>query len=78
MTQEKIKNLEKNETARRLMNFLPNELGINLSSVKDIIINRQEDGQIKTIEIIFCPTNNEKTTKTFEEKSENTIPFFVA
>ena len=47
MTQEKIKNLEKNETARRLMNFLPNELGINLSSVKDIIINRQEDGQIK-------------------------------
>lgn len=78
MTQEKIKNLEKNETARRLMNFLSNELGVNLSSVKDIIINRQEDGQIKTIEIIFCPTNNKKPTKTFEEKSENTIPFFVA
>ncbi len=78
MTQEKIKNLEKNETARRLMNFLPNELGVNLSSVKDIIINRQEDGQIKNIEIIFIPKNNEKTTKTFEEKSENIIPFFVA
>lgn len=78
MTQEKIKKLEKNETARRLMNFLPNELGVNLSSVKDIIINRQEDGQIKTIEIIFYPTDNKKPVKTFEEKSENTIPFFVA
>lgn len=35
--------------------FIVNQLGINLCSVKSIIVDRQEDGQIREIKIEFIP-----------------------
>lgn len=47
----------KTETESRIANFIVNELGINLCSVEDIIVDRVEDGQIKDINIKFIPSN---------------------
>ena len=35
--------------------FIVNKLGINLVSVKDIEVLRQDDGQLEEIKIIFIP-----------------------
>ena len=48
--------LNSDETTKRIMNFIPNELGINLCSVDDVVVNRQTDGQITDIQIKFVPT----------------------
>lgn len=43
-------------TAKELIEqFIVNQLGINLCSVKDITIDRQDDNQIKKITIDFKP-----------------------
>lgn len=55
MKQSRLEELEKSETAKQIMNFIPNNLGINLCSVKDIEIKRKKDGQIKKIKIEFIP-----------------------
>lgn len=55
MTDARLKELEKDETASKVLEFIPNVLGINLCSVADVVINRQEDGQIKDINISFIP-----------------------
>ena len=55
MTEERIKELQKDNVGNKILNFIPNELGINLCSVKDIIINKQEDEQLTNIQIVFIP-----------------------
>ena len=39
---------------------IPNQLGINLCSVKGIEYNIQENGQLKSLKIIFNPDNSNK------------------
>ena len=45
----------KDRVKQELMQFIPNNLGINLCSVQDIVVNRQEDGQLTDISIKFIP-----------------------
>ena len=45
-------------TKELIEQFIVNQLGINLCSVKDITIERQDDQQIKQIIIDFKPDNN--------------------
>ena len=42
MNIKRLHNLEKDETSKRILNFIPNELGINLCSVKDVIVKLRE------------------------------------
>lgn len=56
MKESRLNDLLKEESTRRLLSFIPNELGINLCSVDDIKVNRQNDGQIKDIQIQFIPS----------------------
>ena len=60
MNTKRLNNLVKDETSKRILNFIPNELGINLCSVKDVIVNRQKDGQIMDIKIEFIPSSEEE------------------
>lgn len=57
MTNERFNELIKDETSKTILEFIPNELGINLCSVDDVIIVRQKDGQIKEICISFIPAD---------------------
>lgn len=59
MTDKKLKKIEKDKVGKTLLSFIPNELGINLCSVDDIYINRQENGELKSITIRFIPENPE-------------------
>ena len=45
-------------TKELIEQFIVNQLGINLCSVKDITIERQDDNQIKQIIIDFKPDNS--------------------
>ena len=45
-------------TKELIEEFIVNQLGINLCSVKGITIDRQDDKQIKQIIIDFKPANN--------------------
>ena len=45
-------------TEELIEEFIVNQLGINLCSVKGITIDRQDDQQIKKIVIDFKPANN--------------------
>lgn len=53
MKENRLNDLLKEESTRRLLGFIPNELGINLCSVDDVVVNRQSDGQIRDIQIKF-------------------------
>ena len=55
MEDTRMNELLKDKATEKIMRFIPNELGINLCSVNDIIVNRQNDGQIKDIQIDFIP-----------------------
>ena len=57
MKDTKITKIQNDNVGKQLLNFIPNNLGINLCSVKDININRQSDGQLKKINIVFEPEN---------------------
>ena len=56
-------------TKEHIQRFIVNNLGINLNSVKDIFIIRQQDGQIKEICIKFIPAN--QCQKIVEEWQKN-------
>jgi len=57
MTKERIEELRQDIAGNELLEFIPNNLGISLCVVEDIIINKQEDGQqLKDIAITFIPT----------------------
>jgi len=45
-------------TMELIEQFIVNQLGINLCSVKGITIDRQDDNQIKKIVIDFKPAEN--------------------
>ena len=45
----------KDRVKQEVMHFIPNYLGINLCSIEDIVVNRQEDGQLTYISIKFIP-----------------------
>ena len=59
MTDKKLTKIKKDNTGKTLLAFIPNELGINLCSVEDIDIIRQENGELKSITIRFIPDNPE-------------------
>ena len=56
MNELKLNQMENNPTAKSIANFIVNNLGINLCSVKDIRISKQKDGQLKDIQIVFYPS----------------------
>lgn len=81
MNTKRLNNLVKDETSKRILNFISNELGINLCSVKDVIVNRRKDGQIMDIKIEFIPSSEkEKELKELVKKEiENeSVSFIVA
>lgn len=53
MSESRLNDLLQEDTTKRILTAIPNELGINLCSVEDIIVNRLADGQIKDIQIKF-------------------------
>lgn len=57
MLNERIKELENDTVGNQILQFIPNNLGINLCSVKDIKIERQKDGQLVSISIVFIPSD---------------------
>jgi hypothetical protein len=59
MDEQMIKQLQKDNVRKRIMDFIPNNLGINLCSVEDIIVRRQKNGEIKKIVIDFIPEEPE-------------------
>ena len=58
MTEERLKEIQKDSAGNEVLKFIPNNLGINLCSVEDVIINRQKDSQLTDIKIIFIPSAN--------------------
>ena len=56
MNEAKLNRITNNSTAKSVANFIVNNLGINLCSVKDIRISKQKDGQLKDIQIVFYPS----------------------
>lgn len=59
MTDKKLTKIKKDKLGKTLLPFIPNVLGINLCSVEDINIIRQENGELKSITIRFIPDNPE-------------------
>lgn len=59
MTDRKLMKIKKDNVGKTLLSFIPNELGINLCSVEDISIIRQNNGELKSITIRFIPDNPE-------------------
>ena len=51
--------LQKDDVKKQIMDFIPNNLGINLCSVEDIIVRRQKNGEITKIVIDFTPEEPE-------------------
>ena len=49
----KIRSMSDNKAEKKIMEFIPNVLGVNLSAVDDIRVYRQNDGQLKSIHIEF-------------------------
>ena len=59
MTDKKLTKIKNDNIGKSLLSFIPNELGINLCSVEDINIIRQNNGELKSITIRFIPDNPE-------------------
>lgn len=53
-----MSNKEIPSTRELIEQFIVNQLGINLCSVRGILIERQDDNQIKQIIIDFKPDNS--------------------
>ena len=47
------------EEKNSFISAIPNNLGINLSSVKGIEYTRQEDEQLTELKIVFIPNNKQ-------------------
>ena len=51
-----MKTVETNDKLKKLiMEFIVNNMGINLCSVDDIVIDYETDGQVRNINISFIP-----------------------
>ena len=59
MTDKKLTKIKKDNVGKTLLSFIPNEIGINLCSVEDINVIRQNNGELKSITIRFMPDNLE-------------------
>ena len=59
MTDRKLKKIKKDSVGKALLPFIPNGLGINLCSVEDIDVIRQNNGELKSITIRFIPEKPE-------------------
>lgn len=59
MDERMIKQLQKDDVKKQIMEFIPNNLGINLCSVEDVIVRRQKNGEITKIIIDFIPEEPE-------------------
>lgn len=69
MTDKKLNRLKKDKVGNGLLSFIPNELGINLCSVEDIEIIRQNNGELRSIKIRFIPDSPE----TIEHKDYSSV-----
>ena len=52
-----VDKIKHDSVVSKIVEFIPNNLGINLCSVKDIDVKRQEDGQLTEINITFIPSD---------------------
>lgn len=50
----------KDNAVEQIENFISNQLGINLCSVGDIKVEKQEDGQLTEINIKFIPSTEKE------------------
>ena len=74
MNEIKLNEMQTNETKKAIMQFIVNNLGINLCSVRDIYISKQKDGQLKNIQITFNPSEmsaNQKIVMDWQAKNPN-------
>lgn len=71
MNELKLNQMENNPTAKSIANFIVNNLGINLCSVRNIHISRQKDGQLKEIQISFKSslTENQRLVQEWQAKN---------
>lgn len=53
MCNEKLMNIENDPAGQQILQFIPNNLGINLCSVQDIIIDRDIENNLVSIQIDF-------------------------
>lgn len=59
MDERIVKRLQKDDVGKQIMDFIPNNLGINLCSVENISVCRQKNGEITKIIIDFIPEEPE-------------------
>ena len=56
MTDERLEELKNGGLVENeLLQFIPNNLGVNLVAVDDIKVVRQEDGQLVSLHVDFIP-----------------------
>ena len=67
MKESLLKQLQKDNVGTQIMDFIPNNLGINLCSVENVVVRRQKNGEITKIIIDFIPQEPEpKNTVSLE------------
>ena len=74
MKDERLKELEQDNVGKEMLAFIPNNLGINLCSVRNITISRQKDGQLKDIHITFnpsCINENQRIVTEWQSNNPN-------
>lgn len=57
------------EEKNSFISAIPNNLGINLCSVKGIEYKRQKDGQLKSLKIVFIPADETPINPDVEESN---------
>ena len=62
MKESLLKQLQKDNVGTQIMDFIPNNLGINLCSVENVVVRRQKNGEITKIIIDFIPQEPEPKT----------------
>jgi hypothetical protein len=65
-TKQAIELAEKERWMDLLLTFFTDRWGINLCSVKSITVDRQEDGQITELLVMFTPNNSEEYREAVE------------
>ena len=58
MCNEKLMDIENDPAGQQILQFIPNNLGINLCSVDDIVINRDIESNLVSIQINFAKADN--------------------
>lgn len=53
-----LETIEHDRLANDLADMMVNRWGINLVSVESITVNRQDDGQLTDLHVVFIPAKN--------------------